>query len=84
VDDGYSPSADGIATIPTPRAAVTVSVAGIQASTTAGNWFVGIPSWSVGVTQVNFTIPEGVPAGNQPVIVTVGGVQSTAAYITIQ
>jgi uncharacterized protein (TIGR03437 family) len=84
VPDGYSPSANGNTTIPRPRAAVTVSVAGIQASTTDGNWFVGVPGWSVGVTQVNFTIPQGVPAGNQKVIVTVGGVQSAPAYITIQ
>jgi uncharacterized protein (TIGR03437 family) len=46
--------------------------------------FIGIPSWAVGVTQINFTIPSNVAPGPQPVVVTVGGVQSNAATITVQ
>jgi len=28
--------------------------------------YIGIPNWSVGVTQINFTIPGGVGTGPQP------------------
>jgi len=38
----------------------------------------------VGVTQINFTIPSNAPTGPQPVVVTVGGVPSNAATITVQ
>jgi uncharacterized protein (TIGR03437 family) len=84
VPDGVSPGVAGLSTTPKPRQAVTVTVGGIAASTTDPNFFVGIPSWSVGVTQINFTIPAGVPSGRQPVIVTVGTTPTPAAYITIQ
>jgi hypothetical protein len=46
--------------------------------------FVGIPSWSVGVTQVNFTVPANMPLGNQPVVVTVGGVASAPVNLNVQ
>lgn len=83
--DGTTPSSGTpLSQLPKPRAAVTVSVAGIPASTTDGNWFIGIPPGLVGVTQINFTIPANVPKGKQPVVVTVGTVSSPPAYITIQ
>ena len=84
VADGYSPGVAGLTVTPKPRGAVSLTVGGIAASTTDPNWFVGIPSWSVGVTQINFKIPAGVPSGQQPVVVTVGGVVTPPAYITIQ
>jgi len=56
-----------------------VTVGGVTVTPT----FVGIPSWSVGVTQINFTMPATVPAGVQPVIVTVGAVSSQPATITV-
>ena len=42
-----------------------------------------VPRGLAGVTQINFVIPAGVATGSQPVIVTVGGVLSVAANITI-
>ena len=45
--------------------------------------FAGIPSWSVGVLQINFTIPDGVAPGPQPVVVTVGNAASLPANITV-
>jgi uncharacterized protein (TIGR03437 family) len=45
--------------------------------------FAGIASGLVGVTQVNFIIPPGVPNGPQPVVVTVGSASSAPATITI-
>jgi uncharacterized protein (TIGR03437 family) len=81
LDDGTSPAA-GTPTsqLPKPRAAVSVTVGGINAPTT----FVGIPPGLVGVTQINFNVPSNVPAGRQPVVVTVGTVATQTAYINIQ
>jgi uncharacterized protein (TIGR03437 family) len=66
---------------PRPLQPVSVTVAGVDVGTPQ---FIGIPSWAVGVTQVNFTIPSSVPPGPQPVVVTVGGQPSAAATITVQ
>ena len=56
-----------------------VTVGGVPASV----FFVGEPSWSVGVSQINFTIPATAPLGIQPVVVTIGGVSSSPVYITV-
>ena len=77
VTTGDTPAA-GI--VPKPRLAVTVTVGGVAATTT----YVGIPSWSVGVTQINYTIPQTAPTGRQPVVVTVGTASSPPAYINVQ
>jgi uncharacterized protein (TIGR03437 family) len=66
---------------PRPVQSVSVTVGGIDAGTLD---FIGIPSWAVGVTQINFTIPSSVAPGPQPVVVTVGGQQSNTATITVQ
>jgi uncharacterized protein (TIGR03437 family) len=35
--------------------------------------------------QVNFTMPAGIPSGNQPLVITVSGVPSPPhAFITVQ
>jgi uncharacterized protein (TIGR03437 family) len=77
VQDGLAPTGNQV---PKPREAVTVTVGGVTATTS----YVAIPTWSVGVLQINFTIPSGVPSGRQPVIVTIGATPSPTAYITIQ
>jgi uncharacterized protein (TIGR03437 family) len=80
--DGTSPPAGTpLAQLPRPTEAVTVTVGGIASPQIT---FVGIPTGLVGVTQVNFVVPSNVPAGRQPVVVTVGTVSTPAAYITIQ
>jgi uncharacterized protein (TIGR03437 family) len=56
-----------------------VTVGGVPASV----FFIGEPSWSVGVSQINFTIPATAPLGAQPVVVTIGGVSSSPVYITV-
>jgi uncharacterized protein (TIGR03437 family) len=75
---GSSPDPSGATPVPTAQP-VAVTVGGISATLT----FVGVPSWSVGVTQINYTIPNSVPLGAQPVVVTVGSAQSAPATITI-
>jgi uncharacterized protein (TIGR03437 family) len=57
-----------------------VTVGGVAAQTN----YVGIPSWSVGTLQINFTVPQNAPLGLQPVVVTVGSAASAAANFTVQ
>jgi uncharacterized protein (TIGR03437 family) len=64
---------------PVPAGTTLVTVGGVQASTV----FVGIPSWSIGVLQINFVVPSTVPAGAQPVVVSVGGLASAAATLNV-
>ena len=79
---GATPSArTALANLPKPRASVAVTVGGAPATVQ----FIGIPSGLVGVTQINFKIPStGVTPGVQPVVVTVGGIVSNTAKITVE
>jgi uncharacterized protein (TIGR03437 family) len=61
--------------VPVPLLAVSVTVGGVAAHLD----YVGLPSWSVGTLQVNFTVPPNAPLGVQPVVVTVGSASSPAA-----
>jgi uncharacterized protein (TIGR03437 family) len=77
---GASPaSGTPLTQLPTPKLPVTVTVGG----QTAAVDFVGIPVGLVGVTQINYTVPTGISTGVQPVVVTVGGVASQAANLTV-
>ena len=66
---------------PKPTQQVTLTIGGVDA--TSGIQFIGIPSWSVGVTQINFMVPASVPLGSQQVVVTVGGVASAPAKFNV-
>ena len=77
---GVAPaSGTALAQLPKPKLPVTVTVAGQTATLD----FVGIPVGLVGVTQINYEIPANTPLGVQPVVVTVGGVASQAANLTV-
>jgi uncharacterized protein (TIGR03437 family) len=79
LDSGAPPAANTpVAQLPKPRAPLTVTVGGVKADVA----FAGNP-WLVGVTQVNFTVPANAPTGAQPVVVTVGGIVSAPATITV-
>lgn len=46
--------------------------------------YVGLSQFA-GLYQVNLHVPDNMPNGNQPVVITIGGVQSPAqAFITVQ
>jgi uncharacterized protein (TIGR03437 family) len=75
VTTGATPSA----LLTTDPSTASVTIGGVPASV----FFVGVPTWSVGVTQVNFTIPSSAPIGQQPVVLTVGGVSSSPVYIAV-
>jgi uncharacterized protein (TIGR03437 family) len=80
VATGAAPfSGTPLSQLPAPILPVTVTVAGITAPTT----FVGIPPGLVGVTQINFTIPQNAPLGPQPVVVAIGGVSSAPVTLTV-
>jgi uncharacterized protein (TIGR03437 family) len=65
--------------LPQPLLPVAVTVGGMPAQIE----FAGIPPALAGVTQINFVIPDNAPLGVQPVVVTVGGVASPAASVTV-
>lgn len=65
-----------------PTQSVSVSVGGVTVPA-AGLTYVGVPVWAIGATQINYTVPATTPLGRQPLIVTVGGVASAPATITI-
>ena len=75
------PTDTPVASLPAPRLPVTVTVGGVPAETPF--LFIGVPTWSVGVTQINFMVPPAAPLGPQPVVVTVGGVASAPATLTV-
>jgi uncharacterized protein (TIGR03437 family) len=65
-----------------PVVGVTATVGGIPATV---NYYGSAPDEVYGVMQVNITIPPGVPAGAQPVVITVGGQQTqTGVTISVQ
>ncbi len=66
-------------TISTDPSRVIITVGGVRATPV----FVGVPSWSIGVTQINFTISPDTPLGPQPVYLTVGQSTSLPAYVTV-
>ena len=61
--------------VPVPLLAVSVTIGGVAAHLD----YVGIPSWSVGTLQINFTVPPNAPLGVQLVVVTVGSASSPGA-----
>lgn len=65
-------------TTPVPNLPLSLTVGGVSVTPV----YVGTPGWSVGVVQINFTVPM-VPAGPQPVRVAIGGVDSQVAVLTI-
>lgn len=77
---GTSPSpSTPLDQLPQPVLAYKMTVANQPATID----FIGIPPGLVGVTQINYTVPADAPLGDQPVVVTVGGVASQTAKLTI-
>jgi uncharacterized protein (TIGR03437 family) len=79
IPDGAAPDNS---IIPIPTQALSMTVGGVPVATDQIS-YIGIPTWSVGVLQINFAVPAAVTAGKQPIVVTVGGVPSPPAYINI-
>ena len=60
--------------------AATVTISGASANVTFSGLAPGFP----GLYQVNFQVPSSIQAGNQPVIVSIGGVSSPALTLPVQ
>jgi uncharacterized protein (TIGR03437 family) len=59
---------------------ITATVGGASANVT----FAGIPASFVGLDQINITIPDTAPDGDLPVTLTVAGVTTQVAMVTVQ
>jgi len=80
ISTGAAPAAStAIADLPKPVQPTSVTIGGVAANID----FIGIPSGLAGVTQINVQVPNGISIGAQPLVVTVGGVSSVTATITI-
>ncbi|HLH43114.1 MAG TPA: protease pro-enzyme activation domain-containing protein [Bryobacteraceae bacterium] len=77
---GAAPSSQtAVANLPNPAQTTTVSIGNVNAPIQ----FAGIAPGLVGVLQINIQVPTGVALGAQPVVVTIGGVSSAPATLTI-
>ncbi len=61
-------------------ATTTVTIGGVQAAVS----YSGLAPGFVGEYQINAQVPSGLPTGNQPVVVSVGGTQSSIALLPVQ
>jgi uncharacterized protein (TIGR03437 family) len=78
--DGFSPRAGTpLADLPKSYLPFSVTIGGQQAFLK----FVGITPGIIGLTQVNFVVPQSIAPGVQPVVVTVNGVSSPPVNITV-
>jgi uncharacterized protein (TIGR03437 family) len=76
---GVIPGAAGILAAP-----YTLTLAG-TAVPGSNILYAGVAPCCAGLYQVNFTVPAGTPSGNQPLVITVGGIPSPPhAFITVQ
>ena len=77
VPDGSTP----LGTVaPQPRLPVIMTIGGVAAPIQ----FIGIPSWSIGATQINFQVPPNAQLGAQDLVVRVGPNSSTPVKFTVQ
>ena len=65
--------------LPQPAQTTIVTVGNVPAPID----FIGVPPGLVGVTQINFQVPNGVGIGAQSVVVSVGGVSSAPANLRV-
>jgi len=80
IANGAAPApGTAVAQLPAPTQALGVTVGGVAGTIS----FAGIPTGLVGIMQVNLVVPANAPLGGVPVVVTVGGVESAAATVTV-
>jgi uncharacterized protein (TIGR03437 family) len=75
-----SGSTPSTASVPVPVQSIAMTVGSVPVTSIP---FKGIPSWAIGATQINYTVPLSSPLGRQPVIVTIGGVPSAPVTLTV-
>jgi len=61
-----------------------ITIGGVQVGG-ADFFYAGVSPGYIGLYQINLRVPAGVPSGNQPITIKIGGNTSPAgAYLTIQ
>ena len=75
----YITGAGAITAAAKPVQNAVVTVGGVPAPVQ----FIGIPAGLAGVVQINYQVPGGVAMGTQPVVVTIGGVSSNTARLSV-
>ncbi len=65
---------------PTFAGALSITVGGIPVATPAISYAGPVPGFVDGEFQINLQIPSNVSSGNQPVVVTIGGVSSLNSF----
>jgi len=78
-----SPAITNPADLPHSRLSLTLTIGGVAVTSSNGLLFHGIPSGLAGATQIDFQIPASVPAGPQPIVVTVGGVAAPPVFLNV-
>jgi uncharacterized protein (TIGR03437 family) len=76
---GAPPAADSVATLPQIVLPVRITIGGVPAPVL----FSGVPSGLVGISQVNFEVPQNVALGDQPLVLGVGDQQAKPVILTI-
>lgn len=76
---GLPPVDASVAQLPQIVQPVEITVGGAHAEIR----FAGVPSGLVGISQINFVVPQDAALGDQPVVVTVGDQQAKAVALTI-
>ena len=81
---GPTTSSDSIGTLASAAAQLTSSYSLTLGGNPVVPSYIGLSPDSAGLYQVNFTVPAGLAAGNQPLVLTVDGVTTTTnAFIAI-
>ena len=63
---------------------VSITIGGVPLAA-SDIYYVGVSPSYIGLYQVNLRVPDGIPSGNQSMVIQVGGTQSpTGGYLTIQ
>jgi uncharacterized protein (TIGR03437 family) len=68
------------ATVPMPTQELSIKVGNVSVTSIP---YRGVPAWAIGLTQLNYTVPLTASLGQQPVVVTVGGVPSQPVMLTV-
>jgi uncharacterized protein (TIGR03437 family) len=80
VSTGAAPSSSTATNeLPQPSQPATVTVGGAEAQIQ----FIGITPGLAGVVQINFVVPSSIPTGSANVVVSIGGVPSQSATLTV-
>lgn len=81
IDTGFAPSAGtSVANLPRPVLPVAATIGGVPAIVQ----FAGNGTGVIGVIQVNVLVPADAATGNQPLVITVGGVASPPVNIVVE